>query len=317
MKKLSDRADIIGIIASVLTILSVLAGMFVVNESIKNVTLQVSNDIQTATGDINSNIQNAMTAINKNEVSVSIEAGPTINDLQNNKPEQELLSEALLYVDAGRYDQAIAIYQNLIDKNATAKLNLGYMYAKGYGVIQDSSKASNYYRESYEEGLALGLHNYVSINLSAPFAYEETLEALKYGYAKGNETAIQYLSLCYYGELKDTTMDEHKALAGEFLQYDTEKQLSKLRELADGSNTEVIYLPEDQRPSNTEFTTYQRKDAQSVKKVVAGYTLRSDAQTQEKVVVPVYAADISYAYIKTNVCFYMSEYFLADTLERP
>lgn len=201
-----------------------------------------------------------------------------------------------------------------MEKNPIAKLNLGYLYAHGLGVEQDTEKASKNYKEAYEAGNYLGLQNYVSINLTAPISYKATLKALKYGYEHDNETAISYLSICYYDELRDTSDAEIKEMASAFLELDFDSQIEKLSELKEHLGSEVEFYEKGEQPHNTEFVLYESCEISGAKKIISEYiTMNSD--TGEKIIVPVYSAEGKNAYRKIMYFFHMSEYFEKDKFE--
>lgn len=295
MSKLTEiwkkHSDAIQLIASIATIISV----FTVSSIAVNY--------------INRSVENVNQSIN------------AINSIGNSiiynysSPEEkniyERLNEAEDLFLAQEYGASKKIYQELLEENPIAKLNLGYLYAHGLDVEQDTEKASKYYREAYEAGNYLGLQNYVSINLTAPISYEATLEALKYGYEHGNQTAISYLSICYYGELRDTSDTEIKEMASEFLKLDFYSQVEKLSELKKHLGSEIVFYEKGEQPHNTEFVLYESCEISGVKKIISEY-ISMELDTGEKIIVPVYSSEGKDSYRKIMYFFHMSEYFEKD-----
>lgn len=243
---------------------------------------------------INANVSNT----NANEIN--------IDTVHNDLVEQKFY-EAQNYYLSGDYGNAMRIYQEIQNKHATAKSNIGYLYAHGLGVEQDTRVASEYYRHAYEDGYEQALQNYISINLTAPYGYAKTLEALKYGYDKNNETAIRYLAAALCGKMPDLPMDELREMADEFMTIDEDIQLSKLKDILEFVNSEIVLLTNDNPPAETDFVKYVKTNYTTSNRKIISYSPVTDKDTNETFIVPINTMTEMNVYWKMNYSFYLGQ----------
>ena len=289
-EKFDATANFVGL---VITILSIFIGAGVgANIVAKNINANINNS---------TNANTATSTVN-------------VDTIAKKSVEEQLYAAQQLY-DAEDYGVAMQIYQGIRNESSTAALNIGYLYSKGLGVEKNTSLASKYYKQAYEMGNELGLQNYISVNLTSPTGYGETLDALKYGYEQHNKTAIEYLSICSFGKMKDTTFSELKQMADSFMAYDTDEQLAKLKPLLKMAENEIEYYVEGKQPPNSEFSKYILLNNSAIK-IFLGYSPMIHAETDEMVIEQIYSVKETSAYRKDIYNFYLSGYFPADEFDR-
>jgi TPR repeat protein len=83
-------------------------------------------------------------------------------------------------VDAGRYKEAIEIYERLVDSNARAQNNLGTLYLNGQGVAADAAKAVSLYRRAAEANVAVAKFNLAILFSSGNGVAKDHDEAAKW-----------------------------------------------------------------------------------------------------------------------------------------
>lgn len=93
--------------------------------------------------------------------------------------EEKILAEALAAVKNGAYDMALNLYRQ-IDSKASAQFNIGVMYRRGEGVLQDDAEAVRWYRKSAEQG-------YANAQCNLGFMYENG-----YGVEKDKAEAVRW-----------------------------------------------------------------------------------------------------------------------------
>ena len=232
-----------------------------------------------------------------------------------NTEEEKSLAEQLfaaenLYIQQ-KYNAADEIYISLLEKSDVANINHGYLYAHGFGVPQNTEKASEYYLKAYEMGNALGLKNYIAINIQHPVSYKATLEALEYGFNHDDETAISFLSVCSYGNLQNVSKEQLKIIAEDFLRLSNEDQVETLKSMKMNTTFEIVAIDNKELPVNGEFVSYQKIDVKWGKRTVIDYITQKDENANE-VIIPVNSYDKTTTYCKTASSFYMAEYFEQD-----
>lgn len=258
--------------------------------------------------------------VGTNTISHSIRASfsnANINEVNINTATEDSVGqkmfEAQTYYRAGDYGNAMRIYQMIQNESAVAKSNIGFLYAHGLGVEQSTRIASEYYKKAYEMGCKQALQNYVSINLAMPFGYAKTLEALKYGYDQGDETAIRYLAACLRGKMPDVPSDELKKMADKFMSLNTDIQLRNLKSILQFVKSEIVFFPEGNLPENTEFVKYAKLMAQPVvNRKIIDYVPITDPETNETCIVPLNSTAKVYVYWKKEYSFYLGQYCPAD-----
>lgn len=251
-------------------------------------------------------ISNSITAnfsnVNTNEVN--------INGLTEKSVEQQFY-EAQTYYQAGDYGNAMRIYREIQNDHAVAMSNIGYLFAHGLGVVQSTLDASKYYRQAYEMGNEQALQNYISINLTAPAGYAETLEALKYGYDQNSKTAILYLASAFCGQMPDLPAEKLREMADEFVTFDEDTQLMKLKGILEFASSEIVLFA-DNPPDNTDFVRYERTKSTITNREIVSYRPITDSETGETFIKGINALTEMNVYRKDYYSFYMGSYCPLD-----
>ena len=252
-------------------------------------------------------ISNTITAnfsnVNTNEVN--------INGFPEESVEQRFF-EAQTYYRAGDYGNAMRIYQEIQNEHAVAKSNIGYLYAYGLGVDQSTQIASEYYRQAYEMDYEQALHNYISINLTSPSGYAETLSALKYGYHQNDKTAILYLAAAFCGQMPDLPAEQLRKMADEFMTLDKNAQLLKLKDILQFVNSEIVLFVDDNPPKDTDFAKSVKTNNTITSCEIMGYNPITDSVTNETYIFAISTVTEMNVYMKENYSFYMGSYCPLD-----
>lgn len=278
LKKYESLISLIGVMATII-------GLFICTVTISN--------------RIDANVSNT----NTNEININ-----TVPD----DPVEQKFFEAQRYYQAGDYGNAMRIYQEIQNDKAVAKSNIGYLYAHGLGVEQNTRVASEYYRQAYEMGYEQALHNYISINLISPYGYAKTLDALKYGYEQNDETAIRYLAAALCSKMPDLPTGKLRELADEFIALDEDTQLLTLKSILQFANSEIVLFADDNPPDNTDFVRYVKTTNTIIQREISGYVPLTDLETNETFIYAVNKTTEMYVYRKDNYSFYMGPYCPMD-----
>lgn len=143
--------------------------------------------------------------------------------VENNLSEEELLINAQKYYKIGEYIKAVNIYEmDKLEINPIALNNLGYMYEEGILFEKNLFKAKSYYEKAAQLGNYQAMENWINFTICYPESYDELLNCLKYGYE--NESQVVYEFLSEYMPSADNT-DERVARFFELPSTSMEKVL--------------------------------------------------------------------------------------------
>lgn len=156
------------------------------------------------------------TIVTKN-TEVEVKFKPEENEDNIKESEYILLKIGKNYFDMKEYDKAFMTYSNKnLKDNLNAKINIGYLYAHGYGVEENASKAMEIYKsidtdEAKKNRLALLITtNKESRN------FKEMDESLKYLMQKDDHDVWDYLSFSKYGRSIDEMIKENPNIKDDF-----------------------------------------------------------------------------------------------------
>lgn len=157
----------------------------------------------------------------------------TPQQLEND--EQQLLMQAELYYDGGKYESLVELYSSeALRENPVALNNLGYMYSKGIYFGQNFDVAIQYYENASKKGLNDALHNLVSLKLHNCTTFQEVVDVLRIGYDTNESGTLLFLGSILEGkDLSETKMTDQeqnivRAKIESFFDADNETQTNIL-----------------------------------------------------------------------------------------
>lgn len=226
------------------------------------------------------------------------------------------LYEAQTYYEAGNYSQAIAIYSNYADESAIACLNLGYMYSNGLGVNFNYKTACTYYQEAYEKGLAMGMSNYIALNLQRPQSYSDVTNALTYGINRGYVKAMLFATYFETGKMYADYSKEVFEHAVDFINRPQYEQDVKMKDKIYIYEVGLEKTYSESIPISTDFIKYNKTDIESVQpkdlKLVSALEFVEDGEYREEYV-PVVDLDIIFYYQIYKYSFHCSRDLLEES----
>lgn len=172
----------------------------------------------------------------------------TLQIIENNESEEELLMEAQRYFLLEEYAEVIHIYnQDKMENNPTALSNLGYMYENGIVYGKDIEKAREYYEKSAALGNSNCMENYILFTIKYPKSYDNLLGVLQNGFEHNSNTVYEFIK-SYFSDVNATREDVKKFLdldtdsKIEILQYQVDYRLKEeTEEIADEMICEKMY----------------------------------------------------------------------------
>lgn len=178
---------------------------------------------------------------------------------------KELLKRAEMNVENQNYDLACIILQNeLLADNATAKHNLGYVYAKGY---KDIDKAMSF----YEEAIVLGDENAYTSMISCKYdalvysRKEDFLSDIIIGYKDGNKDCTAFLANLFDSDISNYM--NAKGAAKKYCELTNEEQMERLL------NAEETYVFEDQVYVDADIELYKKSFVKRIEPKEAKYEI--------------------------------------------
>lgn len=293
-----ERCNIItSIIASILTIASVLFGVNVISNN-NNATAEAYSKIDT-------------------KFSLAI-----ISDYpKNNEKLRKKLQDAQTAFFASEYETAYKMYGQYSEETTIAQINLGFIYSNN--LVQNKGNsfdmACKYYKKAYENEEELGLENYIAINLLKPQSYKQTFEALCFGVEEGNDKAIQFASyfLCNEFNKDKVKNDEDIQNAKKFcnMNYDEAKKLMSDKLII--SNIKIKSVEEGEELQSTDFVNYNEIDLSESYNLLSCIdyreaTINTKENVTKNVLVPVYSSKVYKYYIMEEYSFKFADYICKE-----
>lgn len=125
--------------------------------------------------------------------------------------EKELLREAKKLCESKNYDEAITIYVcDVLKDNPYAKINLGYLYAHGYGYEEDVETALKIY-DSVDMDIAKRNKLALLITANSEGIYDAEIVRLIYYFTEKRDYNVQnYITNCIYNKNVELLTDEER-----------------------------------------------------------------------------------------------------------
>lgn len=125
--------------------------------------------------------------------------------------EKKLLREAKELCERKNYDEAITIYVcDALKDNPYAKINLGYLYAHGYGYKEDVETALKIY-DSVDMDIAKRNKLALLITANSEGIYDAEIVRLIYYFTEKNDYYVQnYVTNCIYNKNVELLTDEER-----------------------------------------------------------------------------------------------------------
>ncbi len=125
--------------------------------------------------------------------------------------QRKLLRDGQNAFNAGRYDQAVALWQPLADGGlANAQYNMGFLYESGWGVERNDRLASIWYRRAADQGHLTALYNLALLYIEGRGVVGDVhrgvglvRQAAEAGFTKAQEFMTQAYKDGLYGLPKD------------------------------------------------------------------------------------------------------------------
>ena len=137
----------------------------------------------------------------------SIDYENSLEIINNNSSEIELLVEAQHYYDQEEYLKVLTIYNlEKLNQNPIALNNMAYMYEHGIYVKKDIENARKYYKMASTLGNSTAENNWFLFNIAYPESYENLLKILAQGYYSSNTVVEDFIKTYYCSEDKDNAL---------------------------------------------------------------------------------------------------------------
>ena len=144
--------------------------------------------------------------------------------VKENATVEELLLDAQKYYSIGEYAETIHIYNmDVMEVNAVALNNLGYMYENGVVYGKNIEKAREYYERAATLGNSESMENYIIFTIKHPKSFKNLLNVLNLGFENKSEAVYEFIG-DYYRK-GDVSQEDIQS----FLQMDYERQIEVLK----------------------------------------------------------------------------------------
>lgn len=241
---------VLGLIISVLTLIkakTIENKYSIYNEELEQTINEQYSILCEQNANIGTAIENVQQYVSTNIGTVNNNYGSFINDSMN---EQSLLQYAEMAWNSNDYETVIQIYSlEKMQENPVVCTNLGYMYANGIHVVENTEIAEYYYKKAIEYGGVKAVTNLLAMYLKNCNA--ERIELLVSAIKNGNELVIDFIS-CHAENYSQMSMNDKIDYANAFCDLTFSEQSSFLDSFYEWKEMGHVYLyysPDDNENS--------------------------------------------------------------------